>query len=41
MEERGCEGGSEDFISGPIKLKIATYNILNTKGILNIINNSL
>jgi hypothetical protein len=34
MEERGCEGGQQEdtFVREPLKLRIATYNILNTKG---------
>lgn len=32
MEERGCEGGQEEYTQKPIVLRVATYNILNTKG---------
>lgn len=33
MEERGCEAGADEFTDQAILIKIATYNILNTKGI--------
>jgi len=32
MEERGCEGGIDEVTATPVTIKIATYNILNTKG---------
>ena len=32
MEERGCEAGSDQFTDQAVNIRIATYNILNTKG---------